>query len=360
MVAHVVDIGGLFLAVFLAGEDAADVGLALGARAEGRGIGQQRLEELDRHDLVPLELDRGGGQHADVLQTLHMGQVGLAKGHKEADALDIRDVLGQRLDLLVVQQVHILVADLVKVVLTLDGHGRDLDPVAVLPVGAGRGNLAQVDLRVEVGRERVAVVAAVAVQNVDGVDLVEQVLLRVRAVCLRHARVKARAQKRGQAGLFELLLVCPLPGVVKVGGEALFLAALLVDRAPLRIVGVLGLVVGGVHVVDAALQARIHDGQVLIGQGDVHDDVRLVLVDQRAQLVEVVRVHLGGADLGGGGAVQLLLDRVALGLRARGDHDLLKNVAVLAALVNDHAGNAAAADNQGFSHDKFLLNIWLA
>ena len=123
-----------------------------------------------------------------------MGQVGLAEGHEKADALDTRDVLGQRLDLLVVQQVHILVADLIEVILALDGHSRDLDPVAVLPVGAGRGNLAQVDLGVEVGRERVAVVAAIAVQNVDGVDLVEQVLLRVRAVCLRYARVKARAE----------------------------------------------------------------------------------------------------------------------------------------------------------------------
>ena len=98
---------------------------------------------------------------------------------------------GQRLDFLVVEQVHVLAADLVEVVLPLDGHGGDFDPVAVLPVGAGRGNLAQVDLGIEVGGERVAVVAAVAVQNVDGVDLVEQVLLGIGAVGLRHAGSKA-------------------------------------------------------------------------------------------------------------------------------------------------------------------------
>ena len=92
-----------------------------------------------------------------------------------------------------VEQVHVLAADLVEVVLALDGHGGDFDPVAVLPVGAGRGNLAQVDLGIEVGGERVAVVAAVAVQNVNGVDLVEQVLLSIGAVGLRHARVEARA-----------------------------------------------------------------------------------------------------------------------------------------------------------------------
>ena len=195
-----------------------------------------------------------------------------------------------------------------------------------------------------------AVVAAVAVEDVDGVDFIEQMLLCVSAVRLRYARIEAGAEQRGQTGLLELLLVRPLPRVVKVRGKALVLAALLVDGAPLRIVGVLRLVVCGVHVVDAALEARIHNGQILIRQSDIHDDVRLVLVDERAQLVHVVRVHLCGADFGRCRAVELLLDGVALALGAGRDHDLLKNVAVLAALVNDNAGNAAAADDQCSSH----------
>jgi len=45
--------------------------------------------------------------------------------------------------------------------------------MAVLPVGAGRRDLAEVDLRVEVRGEGIAVVAAVAVEDVDGVDLVK-------------------------------------------------------------------------------------------------------------------------------------------------------------------------------------------
>ena len=57
-----------------------------------------------------------------------------------------------------------------------------LDPLAVLPVFAARGDLADVDLGVEVGGERLAVAAGVAVDDVDGLDLVEQVLLRVGAV----------------------------------------------------------------------------------------------------------------------------------------------------------------------------------
>ena len=154
------------------------------------GSGSSAFEELDRHDLVALKLDRGGGQHADVLQTLHVGQIGLTEGHEEADALHARNILRQGLDLLVVEQVHVLVADLIEVVLALDAHRRDFNPVTVLPVRAGRGYLTQIDLRVEVGRKRVAVVAAVAVQDVDGVDFIEQVLLCVSAVRLRYARSK--------------------------------------------------------------------------------------------------------------------------------------------------------------------------
>ena len=167
-------------------------------------------------------------------------------------------------------------------------------------------------------------VAAVAVQNVDGVDLVEEVLLGVGTVGLGHAGIKAGAQESGETGLLKLLLVGPLPGVVKVSGEPLLLAALLIDRTPLGIVDVLGLVVGGVHVVHAAGQAGVHDGQVLIGQGDVHDQVGLHLLDEGDDLIDVIGVHLLGGDLRLGLALQLSLHGVALGLGAAGDADLLK------------------------------------
>ena len=92
-----------------------------------------------------------------------MGQVALAEGHKEADALYARNILREGLDLLMVQKIHILLADLREVVLALDLHRLCLYPVAVLPVGAVCGYLTEVDLRVEVCSERITMVAAVAV-----------------------------------------------------------------------------------------------------------------------------------------------------------------------------------------------------
>ena len=197
MVTDIIDVVGLVLAVLFAGEDAADVGLALGAGAEAGGIRQEGFQELDGDDLLTVVVDGRGGEHAHILKAAHVVKVALAEGHEEADALDAGQVLAQGLDLLMVQQVHILLADLIKVVLALDAHGRDLDPLAVLHVAAGGRDLAQVDFGVEVGGKGVAVVTAVAVQNIDRVDGIELMLGSVGAVGLRHARVKAAAQQGG-------------------------------------------------------------------------------------------------------------------------------------------------------------------
>ena len=151
MVAYIINVVSLVLAVLFAGEDAADVRLALGAGAEAGGVRQQSFQELDGHDLLTVVVDRCGGEHAHILQTTHMVKVALAESHKEADALDIRQVFAQGLNFLVMQQVHILLADLIEVVFPLDAHGRNLDPLAVLHVAAGSGDFAQVDFGVKVG-----------------------------------------------------------------------------------------------------------------------------------------------------------------------------------------------------------------
>ena len=57
MVAHVVNVVVDRLAVLHAVEDATDVRLALRARSERRGVGQQGLEKFDRDDLLPFETD---------------------------------------------------------------------------------------------------------------------------------------------------------------------------------------------------------------------------------------------------------------------------------------------------------------
>ena len=125
---------------------------------------------------MSLELDRLDGGHADVFQAFEVREVALTEGHEEADTLDARDIERQRLDFLMMQEVHVAVADLREIIDALNLHRLCFDPAAVLPVAALCGDFADVDLRIEVGGKGVAVVAGVAVEDVDILDGVEVVL----------------------------------------------------------------------------------------------------------------------------------------------------------------------------------------
>ena len=58
------------------------------------------------------------------------------------------------------------------------------------------------------------------------------------------------------------------------------------------------LVVGGVYVVDAGFEAGVHEGEVLIGQGDVDEDVGLEIFEEFYGGGHVIGVDGGGADGG--------------------------------------------------------------
>ena len=118
-------------------------------------------------------------------------------------------------------------------------------------------------------------VAGVAVDDVEVVDLVEVVLGGVGREDGRHARVEAAAEDRREARGLEAVLVGPLPRILEVGF-------------------VLGLVVGRVEVVASALQAGVHDRQILIGQRHVDDDVGPEGAEELAELRHAVGVDLGG------------------------------------------------------------------
>ena len=75
MHADVVDVDGLFLSVFHAAHDIADAGLAARKRAEARGIGQERSQELDGHNFLPLVFHGIDARHAHVLENGQMIQI---------------------------------------------------------------------------------------------------------------------------------------------------------------------------------------------------------------------------------------------------------------------------------------------
>ena len=76
-----------------------------------------------------------------------MGQIALAEGHEKADSFYARDIFCKSLNFFMVKKVHILLAYLIEVIFPFDRHWRNFYPVAVFPVRAGSGYLAEVETR---------------------------------------------------------------------------------------------------------------------------------------------------------------------------------------------------------------------
>ena len=169
--------------------------------------------------------------------------------------------------------------------------------------------------------------AGVGVDDVDGVDAVELVLVQPRGVDVRHPGIEAAAQQRHDAALAEAVLVGPLPFVFELR---------FVQR----------LVVGGVQVVHAGGEAGVHDVKILVGQRDIDHYFRLHALDQRDHPRHVVGVDLRGMDR----PRDLRRDAPAFLLRAAGERDVGKNLRQLCALVRHHLADAARADDQYFRH----------
>src|SRR4029078_9450609 len=97
-----------------------------------------------------------------------------------------------------------------------DAQRINLDPLAALPVAAALGDLTDVDFRIEVGRECLSVTASIAVDDVDGVNLVEKLVLGVRAIRVHHPGIEAAAENAEDPPGSEAIVIRPLPRVTEL------------------------------------------------------------------------------------------------------------------------------------------------
>ena len=102
-----------------------------------------------------------------------MRQVTLSKSHKEPDSFDSRDVLGKRFYLLMMKKIHIFFTNLVEIILRAPLHWLSLDPVTICPVGTICRYLAKIDLRIKVCGKWISVVTAIAVKDINRVNLIK-------------------------------------------------------------------------------------------------------------------------------------------------------------------------------------------
>ena len=247
-----------------------------------------------------------------------MIEIALPKGHKEPDPLRFGNGLCQTFDFFMMQEIHVLFSHLVEMVFPFDAHSRDFNPAAIFPVTARCRYFPQVDFGIKVRGKGIAMVTAVAVENVNRINAVEFMFFRIGTIRLGHARVESTAKKCHEAGVFKFFTVCPLPAIVKISRESRFLTALFIDSPPLRVIGIFRFVIGCVHVIDAAGQTGIHDGQILIGQSHIHDQIWFFFLDEGDKLVYVISIHLGRRNLRIRMPFQFGSQGIAFGFRTAG------------------------------------------
>ena len=142
-----------------------------------------------------------------------------------------------------------------------------------------------------------------------------------------HTWVEATAQNGGQACLLKAIFICPLPAIFKV-------------------CLVLWFIVGCIEIVTATRQTGIHNGQILIGQGEVDYKLRLVAVEKGFQLLHIVSIHLCGLDVH---LVTCLMDilhnLVTLCLSTTSNHKVGKDVSILGNLECCYRSDASGANH---------------
>jgi hypothetical protein len=188
---------------------------------------------------------------------------------------------------------------------------------------------------IEIGGEMLAVIAAVAVENVELADGLELVLLEPHGEDRCDAGIEARSQQRHNPGLLETVVIGPLPFVLELGL-------------------VFGLVIGGVEIMHAGLETGVHDRQVLIGQRQIDDQAGLHLADQIDHRRDFLGVDLVGGDVLAGALLDALGDGIAFRLGAAGEMDVRENLGVHRHFVHAYRTDAARADDQDCRHNNSI------
>ena len=239
----------------------------------------------------------------------------------------VDQIRGLRTDIRVVEHTH----DLVRL---------RFDPSAVLVVAALLRDLANVDLRIEVGGECFAVIAGITVDDVEVMDLVEVVLGGPGSEDARHAGVETATQYGQQALFAEAVLIGPLPAIFELSL-------------------VFGLIIRRIEVIDPRLQASVHDSQVLIRQSHMDDQFGLEGTDQLRQFGHVVGIYLRGLDLPvAGSLLGVGGNHVAFGLGPAGQHDLREDLRMHGAFEGNDPAYSTGADNEHFRHGQNCLLVY--
>ena len=216
MIAYIIDIISFLFSIFYTGKNTANICFSLCTWAKACRIRKKFFQELDRNNFLSIVLDWCCRKHSHILKTTHMIQIALSKSHKETNTFYARDCLCKRLYLLMVKKVHILLSDLIKIVLSLYFHWRNLHPMSVFPVASRCTYFTKIDFRIKVCRKCISMITAITVQNVNGINLIKFMFQCICTICLCDTWVKSASKQCCKTCIFKFFAVCPLPGIIKI------------------------------------------------------------------------------------------------------------------------------------------------
>ena len=176
MIAYIINIICFFFSVLYTCKNTANVCFTFCTWSKTCRIRKQCFQELNRNNFLSIILNWCCRKHSHILQTTHVIQIALSKSHKETNPFYTRDCFCQRLDFLMVKQVHILISHLVKLIFSLNSHRRDFHPVSVFPVASRCTYFTEIDFRIKVCGKCISMISAIAVQNINRINLVKFML----------------------------------------------------------------------------------------------------------------------------------------------------------------------------------------
>ena len=254
--------------------------------------------------------------HADILQDLHMFDVFIAKGHPETDAFKPFNVLNKGFQFLVIEEVAGFIADFGVIDHFAEFERGSFDPFAIFPIFPALRDFTQVDFRIEIGGKGLTMITRVAINDIDVMDLIKQVFLRVGTVNIGLTGIKTAAKNGGDAGFFEFILIRPLPFIFEFG---------FVDR----------FVIGGVHVMGFGFKTCVHDREVLVRERHIDNKIRFDVIDECNGVGDVIRVKFGNADVYAVFIFTDFLDFFTFGDCTAGEVNGCENIAIHCAFLCD-------------------------
>src|SRR5690606_8108106 len=144
-------------------------------------------------------------------------EVAVSETHPELGLFQGREILAERLKFFMVHAVDIVGANLIRTGEgLLERHCRRRDKLAILPVTSFCADFTDVDLRIEVSRKGIAMIATIDINNVEAVNFIKIMFGNVGSKDIGSTRIEARTQQCHEARFAETLLIGPLPFVFKL------------------------------------------------------------------------------------------------------------------------------------------------